>query len=919
MRRVTTVEGIPIPHVNPNAHSAEESHLAPGQKPKTAEDKTGHPSRLYLRMAAGMWRSLQYIGICLHFAAHPRPPSPDFVRRIPSTIAKRKGKFNLQFYTPRGYKDGDGDGDNKEKKYPVVVNFHGGGFTLGAGTDDGRFARFVVERCGAVFVSVDYRLAPEYPFPTAVEDGADALLYVARHARELRLDARRIATSGFSAGGNLAITAPLRLYDYLRREGKEAAAPEHKIVAVAAWYPVTDYTLTRADRRASAKRPDQTLPPIMTNLFDAAYLDPPDLDLANPFLSPSRATDELLVGGLPEDIIVYTCEWDMLLKEGEEFAARLAAEPVCKRVQYRMIEEVPHGWDKGPSPISPPEGAEEVYGECCERLKRVFESVEGSYLPFWDMVGFPFGGAKGSGSVLSGQPVGKDDDVPEDRPIAVDDESVVGHIQQAREAKRQIGIPSATLLILNRIIGTGIFATPGSILALSGSVGLSLMIWVVGMVIAAAGMAVYTEFGTAIPKNGGEKNYLEYVFRKPRFLATGFYTGYVVLLGWAASNSVAFGEYILHAANVEVTRWNQRGIGLACITSAFLIHGLALKWGLRLQNLLGIIKLIIILIIVVAGWVALAGHVKLDVKPDNFTNAFEGTTGSAYGVVTALYNVIWSYIGYSNANYALSETKNPVRTLKIAAPLALGLVSVLYMLVNIAYFAAVPKEEILEAQRLVAASLFRNVLGAKAERALSVFVALSAFGNVLSVIFSQGRLVQELGREGILPFSPFFASNRPFNAPLAGLFEHWVVSVIIMLAPPPGDAYNFILNLISYPLAVVNTFVSIGLLHLYLNRKAWAWNPPISATLPVVAFFLLSNVYLVIAPFVPPSDGQNIYNSLPYWIHCVVGFALIIAGGLYWVVWAVILPKLGNYELVRETVVDDIDGWERHVFKRKPL
>jgi amino acid transporter len=54
-----------------------------------------------------------------------------------------------------------------------------------------------------------------------------------------------------------------------------------------------------------------------------------------------------------------------------------------------------------------------------------------------------------------------------------------------------------------------------------------------------------------------------------------------------------------------------------------------------------------------------------------------------YGVVTALYNVIWSYIGYSNANYALSETKNPVRTLKIAAPTALISVAVIYMFVNV--------------------------------------------------------------------------------------------------------------------------------------------------------------------------------------------------------------------------------------------
>ncbi|PGH01627.1 hypothetical protein AJ79_07875 [Helicocarpus griseus UAMH5409] len=487
---------------------------------------------------------------------------------------------------------------------------------------------------------------------------------------------------------------------------------------------------------------------------------------------------------------------------------------------------------------------------------------------------------------------------------------------QTSASRRQIGLTSAVFLIFNRMIGTGIFATPSSIFQLSGSVGLSLFIWVAGIIITAAGMAVYIEFGTGLPRNGGEKNYLEYVFRKPKFLTSCFYAGYVILLGWAGSNSVIFGEYILHAAQVEVTRWNQRGIGLACITAAFLIHGLALKWGLRLQNVLGIIKLLVIIIIVVAGWAALGGALKIE-KPNNFENAFEGTTGSAYGVVTALYNVIWSFIGYSNANYALSETKNPVRTLKVAAPLALGIVAVLYMLANIAYFAAVPKEEILSSGRVLAASFFRNVFGPKAERALSVFVALSAFGNVLSVIFSQGRLVQELGREGMLPFSRLWASNKPFDAPLMGLFEHWVVSVIIMLAPPPGDAYNFILNVISYPLSIINTFVSGALIHLYLHRNKYSWQPPMSATLPVVIFFLLSNMYLVLAPFVPPTDGQNVYEELPYYLHCVVGIAIVVAGGIYWLIWAKLMPWLGKYELEKEVVVGD-DGWTRNVFTKRP-
>jgi amino acid transporter len=63
---------------------------------------------------------------------------------------------------------------------------------------------------------------------------------------------------------------------------------------------------------------------------------------------------------------------------------------------------------------------------------------------------------------------------------------------------------SAVFLIFNRMVGTGIFATPSEILSLSGSVGLALFIWVAAMVISGTGMAVYLEFGTAIPRNGGE-------------------------------------------------------------------------------------------------------------------------------------------------------------------------------------------------------------------------------------------------------------------------------------------------------------------------------------------------------------------------------------------------------------------------------
>lgn len=114
--------------------------------------------------------------------------------------------MKLCFYTPKRYAEQKRAGH----RYPVVVNFHGGGFCIGTATDDARWARAVVEGADSVVVSVEYRLAPEAPFPAAVDDGVRALQYLEDHAAELALDVSRVSLSGFSSGGNLAFTVPLR-------------------------------------------------------------------------------------------------------------------------------------------------------------------------------------------------------------------------------------------------------------------------------------------------------------------------------------------------------------------------------------------------------------------------------------------------------------------------------------------------------------------------------------------------------------------------------------------------------------------------------------------------------------------------------------------------------------------------------------
>ncbi|KAK3347073.1 amino acid permease-domain-containing protein [Lasiosphaeria hispida] len=169
-----------------------------------------------------------------------------------------------------------------------------------------------------------------------------------------------------------------------------------------------------------------------------------------------------------------------------------------------------------------------------------------------------------------------------------------------------------------------------------------------------------------------------------------------------------------------------------------------------------------------------AGHRKVT-DPETFKNAFsiekgEGYGGgSAYEHSNALLNIVYSYKGWENANYVLGEIKDPRRTLTIAAPLAVGGATILYVLANVAYFAAIPKSELATSDAIVAGVFFKNVSGDSAGvRVLSVFVAPSNLGNVLAVSFAHARLNQELGKEGLgLPLSRFWGSNKPFNSPAA--------------------------------------------------------------------------------------------------------------------------------------------------------
>lgn len=328
-------------------------------------------SRLALYIKTYIFRVFQTIGrYCDLYLSPPSPQPPSFTLRIPSTIGSVPGSFKLLFYTPPGYKLSQ----QSSKKYPVLVNFHGGGYSLGHAADDARWATSVIQKTECVVISVDYRLAPRYPFPTGIEDCVSAILYLWANADSLHLDASRTAISGFSAGGNYSFTAPIRLHQEIARLKAEdliAGVELGRLVGIVAFYPAVDWTRSRDERAASNPNAKPVgVPKWMFGVFDASYLYPKPADMRSPLLSPGLADEVLLKEALPEKVCFVTCWGDGLLGEGEAFRERLRG--LGSVVSGFMVPGVVHGWDKWPSWGKATRERDEAYRVAGESLKDMF-------------------------------------------------------------------------------------------------------------------------------------------------------------------------------------------------------------------------------------------------------------------------------------------------------------------------------------------------------------------------------------------------------------------------------------------------------------------------------------------------------------------------------------------------------------------
>lgn len=272
----------------------------------------------------------------------PAPPAVSMLRNLQAQGPH--GAIPLRLYRPAGMPEA--------ALLPVLVYFHGGGFVIGDLDTHDVLCRELANGAGCAVVAVDYRLAPEHPFPGAVDDCLAATRWVARNAAQLQLDATRLAVGGDSAGGNLAAVVSLQARD----------AGDLPIAFQLLIYPATDARCGAPSHQTNGQGY------LLTTESMAYYMGhylPNAQDKLNERASPLLHQD---VGRLPP-ALVLTAGYDPLRDEGLQYAQRLSE--AGNRVTYVCFERQIHGFILMGKVL---EEANSAVAMCAVELKRAFQA-----------------------------------------------------------------------------------------------------------------------------------------------------------------------------------------------------------------------------------------------------------------------------------------------------------------------------------------------------------------------------------------------------------------------------------------------------------------------------------------------------------------------------------------------------------------
>ncbi|PIK41478.1 putative b(0,+)-type amino acid transporter 1 isoform X2 [Apostichopus japonicus] len=411
------------------------------------------------------------------------------------------------------------------------------------------------------------------------------------------------------------------------------------------------------------------------------------------------------------------------------------------------------------------------------------------------------------------------------------------------------------------MIGSGIFISPKGVLRQTNSVGMSLVVWAVCGAVAMLGSLSYAELGTMMPTSGGEFSYMKDGFGPPLAFMYSWVAVLLIKTSSLSAISTVFGQYAAEAfyssPECPPPVYVIKMLTVTAIVLLIVINCISSKSATSLQVAMTAAKLFALVLIICVGIVRIfQGHTEY-ISP---SVSFDGSSTRIFAYGIAFYQGLWAYDGWNQLNYAVEELQNPYKNLPRAVMIGIPLVTIVYLLTNIAYFTVLSPDDLL-ASNAVAVTFANRMLGPMAW-IIPLCVCFSTFGASNGILFTAARLAMVCSREGHM-ISIVSMVNVHRKTPMAALIFEGVIAIVMVI---PND-FDSLVNYFSF-----TSWMFYGLsclAHIVLRFTHPEWKRPIRIPLVIPLLVVIFSIYLVLAPVIDDP-------SLP-WLFA----ALFVLAGLF--------------------------------------
>ncbi len=397
--------------------------------------------------------------------------------------------------------------------------------------------------------------------------------------------------------------------------------------------------------------------------------------------------------------------------------------------------------------------------------------------------------------------------------------------------KKELTLFGLTMVAIGSCIGSGIFLTPSSIAGALQSPSLVLLVWAIGGVVALTGALTFAELGGMFTGSGGVYVYLKNAYGDLAAFLYGWCIFTVITSGAIAALAIAFARYVDFI--IPLGEMGRLFLAILAILLVTLINVRGVKLAEMFASLFTTLKLLGIFLIIMIGFIAYFSW-------SDFQVDFSLKSTSATPFAMALIGVLWSYGGWHHASYLAGEAKDPQRTIPRAMMTGALVVTITYLLINLAYLFLLPISEI-AGSTAVAADAVKSIFG-WGGIFIAILIAVSTFGTVGIYTLSAPRIYFAMANDGV--FFDFLTKVHPrFGTPANAIYLQSLWAIILLLL------WGTFENLITYVVFMDWIFMTLAAASIYIFRaKMPNTNRPYETVgYPVIpAIFILISIWFLV-------------------------------------------------------------------------